>query len=406
LRENGSENGREISWRQTKAKQEERTEVCLNTTKPSKERPNRRSRRKRERAPSTKVHKNMRCPGPSAAYNELCEISDHIMMEVQVFRDNGRWEMFDDIVQRLSREYTSLEAQIVILLEKSMAACYRNNLEESMEMILKAIDDAKDSENSSTLIARAHYYRSGVFRRMRNQTGKADECIHIAEQYLDNTALTLDTTFAAYERGSVLMDFLAKFPNPKSKLKLKNVKEEAKANLKKCIDGSVILEQDTNTQRYIKKHHFAFIKIAMLVLDCRTVTGRKQEVSVSEIKEARDCLDTLRNRYWDGIAQGERIQYYLAMADLNWRQNDMTKAEEFASEAYNMAAEFGFKTEIKPAKERLDEIRVKIQEMSTACSAEYSRGGEGGATESSSSDSQFGDDTSSCESDFLCSQSL
>jgi hypothetical protein len=92
----------------------------------------------------------------------------------------------------------------------------------------------------------------------------------IAEQNFDNTNLTLDSTFLAYERSSVLMDFLSKCPNPTP-----GIVNDAKAGLLKCIYGCIALEGDTESQRYVKKHHFALIKIAMLLLDCRTASGTR-----------------------------------------------------------------------------------------------------------------------------------
>lgn len=108
---------------------------------------------------------------------------------------------------------------------------------------------------------------------MGNKTGKADTHTEIAEKIggaEDLYSNSLDSTFVAYERASVLMDFMATCRNPKVKSQLK---ERAKACLKKCIDISLVLEEDTSKQRYIKKNQFALIKIAMLVLDCRTTAG-------------------------------------------------------------------------------------------------------------------------------------
>jgi hypothetical protein len=102
----------------------------------------------------TTVHKSLAPASPSASYHELCKISDDVMLQLQVVRDNGKWESFDDIVVTLSHKYRSPEAQVVILLEKGVAACYQSRLEESKEMIMTAINMANGTENSSTLIGK------------------------------------------------------------------------------------------------------------------------------------------------------------------------------------------------------------------------------------------------------------
>lgn len=128
--------------------------------------------------------------------------------------------------------------------------------------------------------------------------------------------------------------------------------------------------------------------------------GRKKEVSAADIREASDSLETLRNNYWDGIAEGEKIQYYLAEADLNWRQKRYPEAEKSALMAHNMAIEFGFDTEIEPAKDRLDEIKAKLDPQPVG---EFVSGA--GAI-GMLSGSEFGDLSSSCESDCSCSPLL
>ena len=122
------------------------------------------------------VPKNLPPATPSASYLELCRISDEVMLQLQVVRDNAEWEVFDNIIVALSRKYQSKDAEIVILLEKGMALCYQSRLEESKEMILKAIDMAKETEHSSVLTGKVvgsltvHSCRGG--RRGSRGTGR------------------------------------------------------------------------------------------------------------------------------------------------------------------------------------------------------------------------------------------
>ena len=68
---------------------------------------------------------------------------------------------------------------------------------------------------------------------------------------------------------------------------------------------------------YVKNHHFAFIKIAMLLLDCRTEAARERVLSEEFIAKGEKCLKTLETN-WSQIAEGVTVQFYLASSDLEY----------------------------------------------------------------------------------------
>ena len=72
---------------------------------------------------------------------------------------------------------------------------------------------------------------------------------------------------------------------------------------------------------YVKKYHFAFIKIAMLLLDCRTEAARERVLSEEFIAKGEKCLKTLETN-WSQIAEGVTIQFYLASSDLEYRKGN------------------------------------------------------------------------------------
>ena len=82
---------------------------------------------------------------------------------------------------------------------------------------------------------------------------------------------------------------------------------------------------------YVKNHHFAFIKIAMLLLDCRTEAARERVLSEEFIAKGEKCLNTLETKYWSQIAEGVKVQFYLASSDLEYRKGNYQNAENFAS---------------------------------------------------------------------------
>ena len=109
---------------------------------------------------------------------------------------------------------------------------------------------------------------------------------------------------------------------------------------------------------YVMNHHFAFIKIAMLLLDCRTEAARERVLSEEFIAKGEKCLKTLETKYWSQIAEGVKVQFYLASSDLEYRKGNYQNAENFASLAKNRTVHLGFNTEISHAQEGLDHMRV------------------------------------------------
>ena len=106
--------------------------------------------------------------------------------------------------------------------------------------------------------------------------------------------------------------------------------EEALRNLEKCIDVCLRVEMQ-DEELYVKNHHFAFIKIAMLLLDCRTEAARERVLSEEFIAKGEKCLNTLETKYWSQIAEGVKVQFYLASSDLEYRKGNYQNAENFAS---------------------------------------------------------------------------
>lgn len=88
----------------------------------------------------------------SKSYVTLYQISNDVMVQLRRLRDNGKWDSFENTIVTLSRKYTTFEAQIVLSLERGLAACYNNRLNEAKESIKTAIHMASGMENSSVLV--------------------------------------------------------------------------------------------------------------------------------------------------------------------------------------------------------------------------------------------------------------
>ena len=309
--------------------------------------------------------------------------SSWVVNQLQSRRDNAKWEDFDKYASKLLLTFTDADTKIAIKLEQSVQACYQNQLDRALQLIDEAFSFMSEAKNQHLLAARGFGYRSGISRR-QGDLGKAEYCVHLAEQNIAECQTSLDTSLIAYERASMLMDFIGRTPHRS----LKQV-NEARRNLEKCIDVCLHVETE-NSHLSVMKHHsvLVLVKMAMLLLDCRTDAARKRTVTEEFIATALSCLDTMRNKYWSEMAQGDRALFYLASSDLEYRRNDYAEAEKFARLAKDKAVEVGFKLEASLAQERLDFMSVITRGHAIANGPQQSES-EGENADISSSESEF-----------------
>ena len=278
---------------------------------------------------------------------ELVERSVSVVNQLQSLRNDGKWDDFDKLSSDLLLKLSDIDSQIIIKLEQSVGALYRKDFEGSLKFIDESFELIPQAINVPFLAGRGYGYRAGVARRQKN-LGEAVSLLHLAEQNNRACSINLDTSNIAYEKASVLLDFIGLSPQKS----LKQVRE-ALGNLEKCIDVCMKLEiEDNDLSR------FAFIKIAMLLLDCRTDASRERVLSDEFIKKSQECLIGLKTKYWSEIAEGAKVQFYLASSDLEYRKGKFVEAERFACLARDMAEDLGFTTEISLAQERLNHSRV------------------------------------------------
>ena len=292
--------------------------------------------------------------GPASLSKEsmkLCKRSSWVMKQLQSRRDNAKWDDFDKFSTELLLKFSDTDTQITIKLEQSVAACYRNDQERSLQIINEAFKLMPQAKNVNLLAGRGYGYRAGVKRRQGN-LGEADRDVQRALQNNRSCQTNLDSSFLVYEKASVLLDFIGRTPQ-----RSRQQVNEALLNLETCIDVCRKVELE-DKDLYVKKHHFALIKRAMLLLDCRTEAARERVLSDEFIVKGQECLCTLKTKYWSEIPEGVKIQFNLASSDLEYRRGCYSEAEKFASLAKERATELGFNTEISHAQERLDHMRV------------------------------------------------
>ena len=285
---------------------------------------------------------------------KLLERSISVVNQLQSLRNDGKWEDFDKLSCDLLQKFPDTDTQITIKLEQGMAALYtsRNDFESARHVFDESFKLISQAKNEELLAGRGYGYLAGIARRQKN-LGEATSFMQLAEQNSHKCShALLDRSYIAYEKASVLLDFIGLAPHKS----LQQVKE-ALDNLKRCIDLCNQLEKDDN-DLHIQRHHFAFIKIAMLLLDCGTDAARERVLSEDLIAEGEEYLMTLKTKYWTEVAESVEIQFYLASSDLEYRKRNYLEAERFANLAKDKAENFGFNTEISQAEKRLGHIRV------------------------------------------------
>ena len=285
---------------------------------------------------------------------KLLERSVSVVNQLQSLRNDGKWEDFDKLSCYLLQKFPDTDTQITVKLEQGMAALYtsRNDFERALHFFDESFELMSQAKNMKLLAGRGYGYLAGIARRQKN-LGEATSLMQLAEQNSHECSDSLlDRSYIAYEKASVLLDFIGLAPQKS----LQQVRE-ARDNLKRCIDLCNQLEKDDN-DFHIQRHHFALVKIALLLFDCGTEAARERVLSEDFIAEGEESLMTLKTEYWTEVAESVEIQFYLASSDLEYRKRNYLEAESFANLAKDKAENFGFNTEISQAEKRLDYISV------------------------------------------------
>ena len=284
----------------------------------------------------------------------LLKRSVSVVNQLQSLRNDGKWEDFDKLSCDLLQKFPDTDTQITVKLEQGMAALYtsRNDFERALHFFHESFKLMPQAKNMKLLAGRGYGYLAGIARRQKN-LGEATSLMQLAEQNSHECSDSLlDRSYIAYEKASVLLDFIGLAPQKS----LQQVRE-ARDNLKRCIDLCNQLEKDDN-DFHIQRHHFALVKIALLLFDCGTEAARERVLSEDFIAEGEESLMTLKTEYWTEVAESVKIQFYLASSDLEYRKRNYLEAERFANLAKDKAENFGFNTEISQAEKRLDYISV------------------------------------------------
>lgn len=280
-----------------------------------------------------------------------------VFNKLHPLRDAGNWSGCDQSIDILHREnQADREVQILLSIENAVIKSYQNHLEQSEMIVLDALDNLYKTKvispiiNYHFLVSMAHIHLTGIYRRLCKH-GEAQKCIAIAEQYSQQVNSRFLKALIFYEMASNLTKYISTIRN--DVLAREQLVSDATNYLKLCISLCIELDDD---QVYIKKHHFALLKLALMALNCRTRPTRSQIISTKCVDEARNCLKTVDEKYMDEMSKAQKIQFLVAKSDLHFRQDNLQEAEIYGRDALNLAKTNGFSLEIPGITERLDDI--------------------------------------------------
>ena len=286
-----------------------------------------------------------------------------VLNNLHPLRDSGNFKDFNSLADRFLLASKGDDAfEILILIEKSVVVSYQNNLEKAEMMVQEALDTLLKSKVKEKmfyfLVSMANLHLAGFYRR-QNKHGYAHSKITIADQNSQRVNSRFLTALIFYEKASNLTKYISSVSLDRS-LRRKLV-EQSKDQMKQCI--TLCTELDGGNI-YIKKHHFGLLKLALLDLNCRTRAARKQRTSINSIANAKTSLQKVQD-YQNEMSEGQKIQFFVAKSDLNYRLGDLRAAQKDASQALSLAENHGFSLEITAIKERQEDMDKQITSEET-----------------------------------------
>lgn len=277
-----------------------------------------------------------------------------VLNNLHRLRDSGNFREFNSVADRvLLTNKGDDELEILILIEKSVVVSYQNDLEKAEMMVQEALDTLSKSKVKDEmfyfLVSMANLHLAGFYRR-QNKHGIAQSKITIADQNSQRVNSRFLTALIFYEKASSLIKYISVLPNPSLCSKLV---KQSKEHMRLCI--AICIELD-NDGIYIKKHLSGLLKLALLDLNCHTRPARSHPTSIQSITDAKTILEKVQKNYRNEISERQKIQFFVAKSDLNYRLGNLQAALRYANQALSLAETHGSSLEITAIKERQEDM--------------------------------------------------
>lgn len=282
-----------------------------------------------------------------------------ITNEIYPLRDNGRWEDFYEKVNTgilSANRNGQSEVEIFLMIEKSTALSYQGKNGESKTMVKQAKDMIfrPGLNMQEFLIALAHCQLAALYRR-ESKFDKSNNALSIAERNVEVLPSDLARVYVIYEKASNCY-IQHSHDLSKSKQDRDSLAERAKREFKNCID---MCERMLSSEKdiYLRRHHFCYVKLAILNLDCVTTEARNQPVSDACIREAGDCITRMRQRYSGEMGESTIMLLHTAETGHFHRLGDYGSAEISARQALQKAVVRGFQLQVEELQDNLKHMQ-------------------------------------------------
>lgn len=298
-----------------------------------------------------------------------------ITNQIYPLRDNGRWKEFYKIVdQRIlfAKQNGQFEEEIFMTIEKSTALSYQKKNEQSMEVVKQAnemISSAHGLKMKEFLTVMSHCQLAALYRREQKMF-KATHAVVIAEQNAEFVPSYLAKAYVMYERASnqAMYTSVVSTQQPEREEYEKETREDHKS----CISLCEKLLSETD-DIYLRRHHFCFLKLALMDLNCRNANARIQPVNEDSVREANECITRMEESYSGEMSEATSILLLTVQSDYKYRTGDYTNAISFAEKALKISKRLGFQLEIQELQERLkllEHLQPKLANAAEICELE------------------------------------
>ena len=298
-------------------------------------------------------------PGVEPQLAKVFKRMTKIVDKLYPLRDRGKWREFDQAWSLFKSEYESQPViKYFLALERSVRLTYQKRLQEGRQMAentLHIVNNEFDGTSRDVLILLANVALASTFRRggeeERTELGSAFDCLEKAQQSginlrtINSTIPKFSLALLDYEQGRLWSEFARMTCKPKS------AKAEASRCYGLCIDRCRELSVEKSI--YTARERFALISLAHLSIPNPSASKKPS------VNKTRGYLEEFDRSHVEDTPVGAKIKYFMTRSSLCFLEENYSIAEEHACQAFNLAEQYRFKLETKPAKDQIDRCHCR-----------------------------------------------
>ena len=297
-------------------------------------------------------------------------LTEELLKNLEFLQDNGNVDKHESIIKKEKHNFKETgNADMLLVLEMEQAAplSYKGHWKLATKKLKSVIkSDLKSQALYPDIITgRAYFLLAAHMRRDKNRRNlkfpQILECLRRSECLLRKYDSPEDLSELFQTYGSVWLDRMSQTPNnERNALERNAAGEKAQYYLEKAIDFS---KQDHRPRVQMKRQMYAHYKLATKHLDSCSPFALAQEKPIppSELIKAEKHLDKiveLGGKF--KIPMATWMLFYKTRSDQYTRLGQYQIAKERAEDAFQIARDLKFETELEPLQERVDALEQKL----------------------------------------------